>query len=334
MEPRNLSNYTWENSVKLNEEGIEEIKDICDGIQIMEEKSEEKYLGDVISTDGKNIKNVKSRVSKGKGIVSRILAILDSIPLGQFYFEVALLLRNSLLVSSMLSNSEAWYNVKQAELNLLETIDHQFLRSILKAPKSTALEMLYLELGCIPFSKIIMKRRILFAHYILNEKENSLLNRFFKTQLTNKHKKDWVTQVQNDLSKLDICQDFESLKQLKRVNLKCLLDKAIKEHAFQELTKKKENHSKVMNIKHKTLEMQKYLKTNKIATIEDSQEIFKIRSKVTDVKINFKGKYDSFECFFCDEEESQKHVMECKYINKNQNHENFPKCMKKFLKMM
>ena len=54
--------------MKLNEEGIEEIKDICDGIQIMEEKSEEKYLGDVISTDGKNIKNVKSRVSKGKGI--------------------------------------------------------------------------------------------------------------------------------------------------------------------------------------------------------------------------------------------------------------------------
>ena len=41
--------------------------------------------------------------------------------------------------------------------------------------------------------------------------------------------------------------------------------------------------------------------------------------------MNFKGKYDSLECFFCDEEESQKHVMECKYINKNQNNRNFPK---------
>ena len=57
----------WEEVEILNEEtGIEEIN--CDGVQIMEEKSEEKYLGDVISTDGKNIKNVKSRVSKGKGI--------------------------------------------------------------------------------------------------------------------------------------------------------------------------------------------------------------------------------------------------------------------------
>ena len=41
--------------------------------------------------------------------------------------------------------------------------------------------------------------------------------------------------------------------------------------------------------------------------------------------MNYKGKYDSLECLFCDEEESQKHVMECKFINKNQNHENFPK---------
>ena len=88
--------------------------------------------------------------------------------------------------------------------------------------------MFYLELGCIPFSKLIMKRRILFVHYILNENENSILHRFFKTQLKNKHKKDWVTQVQDDLSKLDICQDLESLKQWKRGKLKSLLDKAIK----------------------------------------------------------------------------------------------------------
>ena len=78
--------------------GIEEIKDVCNGESIMEEK----YLGDVISTDGKNIKNIKSRVSKGKGIVCRILTILEGIPIGQFYFKVAMMLRNCLLVSSML----------------------------------------------------------------------------------------------------------------------------------------------------------------------------------------------------------------------------------------
>ena len=103
--------------------------------------------------------------------------------------------------------------------------------------------------------------------------------------------------------------------------MKSCLDKEIKEYAFNELTKKKQNHSKVMNIKHKTLEMKTYFKANKIAMIEKTQEIFKIRSRVTDVKGNFKGKYDSIECNFCNEEESQNHIMECKFLNEN--NENF-----------
>jgi hypothetical protein len=123
--------------LKNDETGVDDILDVCEGEEIMEDKQEEKYLGDVISTDGRNIKNVKARVAKGKGIMSRILTILEGIPFGEFYFEIAVILRNALLVSSMLCNSEAWYNVSKPELDLLETVDNQFLRSVLKAPKST-----------------------------------------------------------------------------------------------------------------------------------------------------------------------------------------------------
>jgi hypothetical protein len=102
-------------------------------------------------------------VAKGTGIVNRIMTILEGIPFGKFYFEVAVILRNSLLVSSMLCNSESWYNVTKPELDLLETVDVQLLRNILKAPKSTPKEMLYLELGCIPLRELIRKRRISFC---------------------------------------------------------------------------------------------------------------------------------------------------------------------------
>jgi hypothetical protein len=58
----------WKEAEIQNEEtGLDEIDDIFEGYEIMEEKMEEKYLGDVISTDGRNIKNVKARVAKGKG---------------------------------------------------------------------------------------------------------------------------------------------------------------------------------------------------------------------------------------------------------------------------
>ena len=180
--------------VKNDETGLEEILDVCEGEESMEEKQEEKYRGVVIATDGRNIKNVKARIAKGKGISKRIITMLEGIPFGDFYFETAILLRNTLLVSSMLCNSEAWWNVSKAELDLLETVDVKFLRSILQAPRSTPKEMLYLELGCIPFRELIRKRRIAFLHYILNESEDSLLYKFFKTQLATKKKSDWVSQ--------------------------------------------------------------------------------------------------------------------------------------------
>ena len=142
---------------------------------------------------------MKARVAKGKGIVSRILTILEGIPFGEFYFEIAVVLRNALLVSSMLCNSECWYNVTKAELDLLETIDVQFLRRTLKVPKSTPKEMLYLELGCVPFRQLIQKRRILFLHYILNESNESLMYRFLQSQILNRKKKDWITQVLTDI---------------------------------------------------------------------------------------------------------------------------------------
>ena len=104
--------------------------------------------------------DIKLRVNKGKGIVQKIIHILEGIPFGKLYFKVAMILRNTLLVSSMLCNSETWFNLTKAELDLLETVDVMLLRSILGAPISTPKEMLYLELGVIPYRDIIRGRRL------------------------------------------------------------------------------------------------------------------------------------------------------------------------------
>ena len=64
--------------------------------------------------------------------------------------------------------------------------------------------------------------------------------------------------------------------------------------------------------------MQNYLKPSKVKlTEEEIQTIFKIRSRVTDVKLNYRGKYENFECRICQkEEESQNHLYECSEIPK------------------
>ena len=45
-----------------DETGLDEIEDTCEGNELMEEKKEEKYLGDVISRDGEQLKKEKLKL--------------------------------------------------------------------------------------------------------------------------------------------------------------------------------------------------------------------------------------------------------------------------------
>ena len=52
-------------------------------------------------------------------------------------------------------------------------------------------------------------------------------------------------------------------------------------------------------------------------TKEEIQTIFKLSCRVTELKTNLKGIYDSYECSVCGkEEESQAHIIECEIISK------------------
>ena len=168
-----------------------------------------KYLGDVISKDGKNTKNIEARKSKGIGVVNQIMCILNDIIFGPYHFEVALILRKSLLLSSLLTNSEAWYGMSLAEIEQIEQVDEMLLRKILEAGKSCPKEMLYLELGC-----TIMQRRIMFLNYILNENKESLVYRVLEEQIRNPSKNNWILNVQTNLKSLDIHLSIEDIQSL------------------------------------------------------------------------------------------------------------------------
>ena len=318
---QDLSVDTWtEMEIRNEATGEFEFKDIDDGDYKLEEKSEEKYLGDIISTDGRNLKNIKARIGKGKGIVDKIFTILEGIPFGKQYFEVGIFLRSCLLVSSMIFNSEAWYNLTEAELNLLETIDLKFLRKLLQAPKGTPKEMLFLETGCTPLRELIRERRLSFLHYILNEEKHSMVYRFFQTQMKYPNRRDWVTTVLKDLEYLDLGDiSMEEISKQKKGYFMQKVKKRTREKLFEKLNGLKLSHSKVENVEHNELKMQKYLQPNQNQmNKEEAQIIFKLRCRVTEIKNNLKGSYDELECTACGiEEETQKHILECNILNIN-----------------
>ena len=84
-----------------------------------EEKSSEKYLGDLITNSGKIDENIQNRVNKGNGSVNSIISLLEEISFGDHYFEMAILFRNSMLINSLLFSSEVLYGVKLRHIQLL-----------------------------------------------------------------------------------------------------------------------------------------------------------------------------------------------------------------------
>ena len=84
----------------------EKNEDFCPQLKTHEEvmmrTDTDKYLGDVLSSTDKNTANIKVRCGRGLGINSNIAIILKELCLGKYHFEVAMLLRDSLLFSSEL----------------------------------------------------------------------------------------------------------------------------------------------------------------------------------------------------------------------------------------
>ena len=156
----------------------------------MIEVKDDRYLGDIISSDGKNTKNIKDRISKGVGIVANIFNLLDTVNFGPFHFETAVLLRNSMLINGILTNAEVWYNFSSSEIHEFEQLDQLFFAKLLGVPKTTPSEAFYLELGVVPIPAIIKGRRINYLHSILQRDPNSMLFKFFITQWFNSTKGD------------------------------------------------------------------------------------------------------------------------------------------------
>ena len=154
-----------------------------------------------------------------------------------------------------------------------------------------------------------------------------MMYRFLETQIENRKPKDWVSQVFDDMKELDLNLSFEEIKVMKKGKFKVILDRATQDKALEELNKKKINHSKGKDLKYGTLEMQKYLKPNHIKSKkEDAITIFKLRTRMSDVKANFRMKYENIECQLCNEqeEETQLHIFTCK-INCRENNIDYEK---------
>ena len=225
--------------------------------------------------------------------------------------EVALKLREAMLINGMLFNSEAWHGVTATQIATLEKVDQSLLRQILNAHKGTPIEFLYLETGCVPINWIVAQRRISYLLNILNRNE-----RVLEAQKENPVAGDFVKLVENDLKCLGLkYSDLQITKLSKRE-----LRKIVKDVAFGKLAESMQRSTKIKDIRYSKLELQAYFKSSWLRE-EEINVLTALRSKCTrGIRTNFKGMYKT--CTHCPlqcnieepQNDAQEHVLQCKKL--------------------
>ena len=75
-------------------------------------------------------KTFKNRISKCVRIITQIQNLLELINFSPYLIEIALLLRESMLIKGTLTNVEVWHNLTNNEVKEFEDLDKMFLRKV------------------------------------------------------------------------------------------------------------------------------------------------------------------------------------------------------------
>ena len=205
-----------------------------------------RYLGDVINNVGNINDTIHDRYSRGLGIVTQITSLLTSISLGIFYFDIAMVLRDSMLINSVLTSSQSWYNMTNKQLESLESVDILYMRKIFNSHSKTARENYFLETGKLKMRYVISKKRLMYLHHILTRDKSELIYKVYKSQSVKITKGDWYGMIQSEKQRYNIQLSDEQISMMNKQLFKRILDQNVEKVAFNEYMKCKK--SKCQNI--------------------------------------------------------------------------------------
>ena len=310
----------WKVIHRENNEGGNDLVETFEGKIKMEKVDEKKYLGHILSNRNNNMANINYIKIKSRIITSKIFNMLDTLQLGRYYFECGIVFLRSLLRSSIIYSAETYYNLTEAEVREMEKMEESYLLQLYNTETGCPRSQLYLESGVYPLRFEVMKMKIMFLHYIVNEDSHSLISQFYTTQRNFPQKGDWASQTDEICDYLDIKYKQGEFKLMSKQKLKSTLKKKIESEAFEYLLGLR--ISKGKEIDYKRLEMSDYLLPNKSKLSNDDKKyLFSIRNRMIRINSNFYGQKEKENLCpsECGKFENMLHIYECQILNENTN---------------
>ena len=150
----------------------------------------------------------------------------------------------------------------------------------------------------------------------MTRSDKELIKKIYNAQKEKPIKDDWYLTVQKDKEYLNMSVSDNEIKSLRKTKFKKLVKLKIKKKALEYLNLIKKSHSKGKETVHETLEIQEYIKTEKLSKKQKSL-LYNLRFRMTKVKMNFKNMFNDKVCDLCKkEDDSLQHCLECTVLLK------------------
>ncbi len=263
-----------------------------------------KYLGQVVN----NKNNLQDHITELKGKTEAAIQTLFQIA-GDSNFkgiemESTWKLLETCIYPIATYGSETWEPTKKEMTEMNKIVDN-IIKRILMTPVTTPRETLYIETGLLDIQHTIMKNRI-NTDARIERSSNNLLDMIMNTQ----EEKGWKAQTEKLKQTIGIAkEDLEG----GRAKIKQVIKSKVQTTFKNSLQETAQNKSKVKHLMD-GIQMwnpgKRPAYMNKL-TRQETSVIFKTRTRMLDIKNNYRGKYTNITCRKCKKEvETQEHILQ------------------------
>ena len=271
-----------------------------------------KYLG-LLQNEKNNMKDhIQALKGKVEAAYQTIIAITGNRTISGIEMKAMWELLECTIIPIITYGCEVW-NLNKSETKSINNLLDNIIRRVLMTPQTTPREALYIETGLLDPETISHKQKVMMDFRLKNNKNHRL------QKLANPDEHNlWKTISDLAKGKLEItAEETQGKKPRVKTNIKNKTARYFKK--ILETSGKDKSKIKYLldgRPDWKPLEKQKYL--TELSRINAST-IFLARTRMIDVKNNFRNKYPDNTCRACGSEtETQEHVLEtCQTIHEN-----------------
>ena len=271
-----------------------------------------KYLGDYVSRNGTNRKNLEERAKKVNQAMRAIKSCAREELMEKIQNQVILTLHEVVTIPTLLTNAESW-NLTVSDEKECEKIEARALKEVFGLPSTFPTPALVYATGTL-FTKIRMdKKRFMFLHKILTREENHWTRHML--EVLDKLGIGWSKNIRIKLETYGLEQDWDKIRKMTKNEWKRLVTRAVEKRNKERLIE--ECHQENGEPKEKTKHMLEELNREKFARSPSSafksmnrnqmRIILIARYGMLDCGKNYHHKYGSKLCRTCSQMDDENH---------------------------